>query len=56
MIGKKACSFVLHNDVKSQLDELASARRMKKNEYVESLIKDAYKKLTSPSSGGENGD
>ncbi|WP_299686997.1 hypothetical protein [uncultured Vibrio sp.] len=56
MKGKKACSFVLHNDVKSQLDELASARRMKKNEYVESLIKDAYKKLTSPSSGGENGD
>lgn len=47
MQGKKACSFVLNNDVKDQLDELAAMYGMKKNEYIEQMIKKEYQQLTS---------
>ncbi|MFA0046107.1 hypothetical protein AB4351_05205 [Vibrio sp. 10N.261.51.F11] len=51
MKGRKACSFVLQDNVKSQLDELALKDGKNKNEYIEKLILNAYKE-SSHSSGG----
>ncbi|GAL12509.1 hypothetical protein JCM19233_3501 [Vibrio astriarenae] len=43
--GKKACNFTLDIEVKHQLDELAENNGMKKNEYIESLIRREYSKI-----------
>lgn len=45
MKGKKACSFVLHEDVKAQLDALAKKSGIKKNAYLEKIIKQEHEKL-----------
>ncbi|TKB56303.1 hypothetical protein [Ferrimonas aestuarii] len=40
--GKKACSFVIREDAKSKLDEMAKAQGIHINQLVEKLIDDSY--------------
>lgn len=42
--GKKACNFVLREEVKGMLDEMAARRDMKLNQLVEELIEREYEK------------
>ncbi len=40
--GKKACSLVLHEDIKNKLDELAETRKVTLSQLVEQLIEKEY--------------
>lgn len=43
--GKKVCNLVLREDVKKKLDDMAAARNMKLNQFVETLIENEYVKV-----------
>jgi hypothetical protein len=44
--GKKVCNFVLHEDVKRKLDQMADERRISRNRLVEMLIDNEYSNKT----------
>ncbi|WP_299198009.1 hypothetical protein [uncultured Amphritea sp.] len=43
--GKKACNLVLREEIKQKLDNMAAARGMKLNQFVETLIENEYAKV-----------
>ncbi|MBO2660794.1 hypothetical protein [Shewanella algae] len=43
--GKKVCNFVLRNEVKQKLDEMAAKRGVTLNHFVESLIETEFNKV-----------
>ncbi|WP_281213657.1 hypothetical protein [Shewanella insulae] len=44
--GKKACNLVLREEVKQKLDDMAAARGMKLNQFVEALIESEHAKMS----------